>query len=77
LAEHDDAVQYWVQRYTDTVAEHNKELVQYRKFLANKYAPLFASVLNELAIARGEATKAGEGAPPNENSNWVPPFPEN
>lgn len=75
MAEHDDPVAYWIQRYTDTIAEHNRELNEYRKHLGNKYKPVIDRILTNLSEAR--VLESQKGTPPNENSNWAPPFVEN
>lgn len=77
MPEHEDTAQYWLQCYEDVLAEHDKELLAYRKHLANKYNPVFKNILSNYTNARAIESKSEEGAPPNENSNWAPPFPEN
>lgn len=69
MPEHDNGVAYWIQRYNDTISEHNKELTEYRKHLGNKYKPVLDRIMLEF-------TKAQVQERSNENSNSTPP-PEN
>lgn len=65
MPEHDDPEQYWMQRYWDTVAEHDKELTAYRKHLSNKYKPVFDQIMKNHAEAKVARVNIEKGDTPS------------